>query len=115
MRRTRAVALALTSVVLLQLPALLQAQVRPAQGGINLNFQDADLAYVFSALAQAAGVNIIHTNLPTRAVTIRTFRLSGSSFQASTCSPGTLTRKNRASAARSAGGVSNTAGSPPRS
>ena len=74
MRRTRAVALALTSVVLLQLPALLQAQVRPAQGGINLNFQDADLAYVFSALAQAAGVNIIHTNLPTRAVTIRTFQ-----------------------------------------
>ncbi len=52
--------------------------------------------------------------LPT-AVTIRTLRLSGSSFHASTCSPGTLTRKNRASAARSAGGVSNTAGSPPRS
>ena len=49
------------------------------------------------------------------AVTMRTLRLSGTSFHASTCSPGTLTLKNRASAARSAGGVSNTAGSPPRS
>ena len=52
--------------------------------------------------------------LPT-AVTIRTRRLSGTSFQARTWSPGTLTRKNLASAARNAGGVSNTAGSPPRS
>ena len=47
--------------------------------------------------------------------TMRTLRLAGTSFQASTCRPGTLTRKKRASAARSAGGVSSTAGSPPRS
>ena len=74
MRRTRAVALALTSAVLLQFPTLLQAQVRPVQGGVALNFQDADLAYVFSALAQAAGVNIVYSNLPVRPVTMRTFQ-----------------------------------------
>jgi general secretion pathway protein D len=50
------------------------AQVRPVQGGVNLNFQDADLAYVFSALAQAAGVNITYANLPARPVTVRTFQ-----------------------------------------
>jgi general secretion pathway protein D len=63
------------SVVLLQLhTAALAAQVRPAQGGVNLNFQDADLAYVLSALAQAAGVNIIYSNLPAQPVTLRTFQ-----------------------------------------
>ncbi|MGH7467661.1 MAG: type II secretion system protein GspD [Longimicrobiales bacterium] len=75
MPRMRAVALALSSIVLLQLhSAVLAAQVRPAQGGVNLNFQDADLAYVLSALAQAANVNIIYSNLPARPVTLRTFQ-----------------------------------------
>jgi general secretion pathway protein D len=69
----RAVALTFVSAILLNVVAL-QAQVRPAQGGVILNFQDADLAYVFSALAQAAGVNIIYSNLPARPITLRTFQ-----------------------------------------
>jgi type II secretory pathway component GspD/PulD (secretin) len=70
MRRMRAAALGfalvLTSIV--HLPSVGHAQVRQ---GFQPNFQDADLAYVFTALAQAAGINIIHSGLPARSVTLR--------------------------------------------
>jgi general secretion pathway protein D len=73
MRPKRVVALTFVSAFLLNVGAI-QAQVRPSQGGVILNFQDADLAYVFSALAQAAGVNVIYSNLPARPITLRTFQ-----------------------------------------
>ncbi len=79
MPRLRAKALACTCLLVLGMQAYsLSAQqqqqpTRTPQGGINLNFQDADLAYVFSALAQAAGVNVIYSNLPARPITLRTF------------------------------------------
>lgn len=59
---------------LLLVPAALVAQqpVRPAPGGVLLNFQDADFAFVVSTLAQAAGINFAHLDLPQRPVTLRT-------------------------------------------
>jgi len=48
--------------------APLQAQQRPTL----LNFQDSDIAFVLSALAQAAGVGFTYSDLPTKAVTLRT-------------------------------------------
>src|SRR5688500_18902080 len=78
MLRSRAVALAVSAVLLVSsMPATTQAQVtppRPQGQAINLNFQDVDLAYLFSALAQQAGINIVHSNLPVRTVTLRTFQ-----------------------------------------
>jgi hypothetical protein len=47
------------------------AQIPGRAQGFQPNFQDADLAYVFTALAQAAGINIIHSGLPARSVTLR--------------------------------------------
>ncbi len=80
MRRLRAAALTLSCFLLLagSAPIAVLAQnppPRPGQGqGINLNFQDVDLAYLFSALAQQAGINIVHSNLPARNVTLRSFQ-----------------------------------------
>ena len=77
MLRSRAVALAVSAVLLFaSTPVAAPAQVTPPrpQGQINLNFQDVDLAYLFSALAQQAGINIVHSNLPVRTVTLRTFQ-----------------------------------------
>lgn len=39
---------------------------------ILLNFQDVDLAYVFTALAEAASLNVMYSDLPRRPVTLRT-------------------------------------------
>jgi general secretion pathway protein D len=49
-----------------------QQPVRAAPGGVLLNFQDADLAYVMTALAQAAGLNLVFTDLPQKPVSLRT-------------------------------------------
>lgn len=49
-----------------------QQNIRRAQGGIVLNFQDVDLAYVISSLAQAAGLNVMYYDLPAKLVTVRT-------------------------------------------
>jgi general secretion pathway protein D len=64
----------LTSIAILLLaPGPLAGQaVRPAPGGVLLNFQDADLAYVMATLAQAAGINFAHVDLPQRPVSLRT-------------------------------------------
>jgi general secretion pathway protein D len=61
-------------LLLLVTPTALGAQqpVRPAPGGVMLNFQDADLSYVVSTLAQAAGINFAHSDLPQKPVTLRT-------------------------------------------
>lgn len=77
MPRTRAAALTVSALLLLSgLPPAARAQIPPARQaqGINLNFQDVDLAYLFSALAQQAGINIVHSNLPGRTVTLRSFQ-----------------------------------------
>jgi type II secretory pathway component GspD/PulD (secretin) len=56
-------------------PALgssLSAQVRNVPGGVLLTFQDADLAFVLNALAQAAGINFSYSDLPQKPITLRT-------------------------------------------
>jgi len=50
----------------------LNAQVRNVQGGVLLTFQDADLAFVLNALAQAAGINFSYSDLPQKPITLRT-------------------------------------------
>ncbi|HEV2148326.1 MAG TPA: secretin N-terminal domain-containing protein [Longimicrobiaceae bacterium] len=71
---------ALLAAALLALPAAplpLRAQDPPAgvertARGVTLDFQNADLRIVVSALAEAAGLNVIYSDLPSRPVTIRT-------------------------------------------
>jgi general secretion pathway protein D len=46
--------------------------VGPPGAPVTLDFQDLDLAFVFSALAQAAGLNLIYHDLPSKPVTLRT-------------------------------------------
>jgi general secretion pathway protein D len=56
-------------------PAAAQQQqqgITQTQQGIILNFQDVDLAYVISALAQAAQLNVVYSDLPAKNVTLRT-------------------------------------------
>lgn len=43
-----------------------------ADSGVSFDFQDADLRVVLTALAEAAGVNIVYSDLPDRSVTLRT-------------------------------------------
>jgi len=65
----------LAALLLVAAAAPMPAQeipIRPAQGGVLLTFQDADLGFVISALAQAAGINVIYTDLPAKPVTLRT-------------------------------------------
>ena len=73
MRRLRVAALGFTILLssLATFESVAHAQIPGRAQGFQPNFQDADLAYVFTALAQAAGLNIIHSNLPARAVTLR--------------------------------------------
>jgi len=49
-----------------------QQEVQPVQGGVQLNFQALDIAFVFSALAQAASLNVAYHDLPAKAITMRT-------------------------------------------
>ncbi|MEX0856038.1 MAG: secretin N-terminal domain-containing protein [Gemmatimonadota bacterium] len=49
-----------------------QPAIQPVNGGIQLNFQDLDLAFVFTALAQAADLNLIYHDLPSKPITLRT-------------------------------------------
>ena len=74
MRRSDAGALALL-LCLLALAAPAAARQDPVQvtgQGIMLNFQDVDLSYAITALAQAAGLNVVYTDLPAKPVTLRT-------------------------------------------
>jgi len=47
-------------------------QVQRQGSGVVLNFQDVDLSYVISALAQAANLNVVYFDLPAKNVTLRT-------------------------------------------
>lgn len=66
--------LALSCAVLL-LPVRAAAQdsilVRPVAGGVLIDFQDADIRLVISALAEAGGLNVVYTDLPAQRVTLR--------------------------------------------
>ena len=53
-------------------PGMLRQQVAPQEGGITLNFQNLDLAYVVTAMGQAAGINVVSTNMPEVLVNLRT-------------------------------------------
>ena len=52
-------------------PGAMRQQV-PPQEGITLNFQNLDLAYVVTAMGQAAGINVVSSNMPEVLVTLRT-------------------------------------------
>lgn len=52
-------------------PGVMRQQVAP-QEGITLNFQNLDLAYVVTAMGQAAGINVVSTNMPEVLVNLRT-------------------------------------------
>jgi general secretion pathway protein D len=47
-------------------------QERAGQEGITLNFQNLDLANVVTAMGQAAGINVVSSNMPEVLVTLRT-------------------------------------------
>jgi len=49
-----------------------EAPQRGAQEGITLNFQNLELAYVVSAMGQAAGINVVSSDMPEVLVTLRT-------------------------------------------
>jgi general secretion pathway protein D len=51
---------------------MMRQQAAPQEGGITLNFQNLDLAYVVTAMGQAAGINVVSTNMPEVLVTLRT-------------------------------------------
>jgi type II secretory pathway component GspD/PulD (secretin) len=55
-------------------PASAQAPpgVRTTAQGVLLDFQDADIRIVLSALAEAGGLNVVHADLPPIRVTLRT-------------------------------------------
>ena len=52
---------------------MMRQQVAPGdQEGITLNFQNLDLAYVVTAMGQAAGINVVSSNMPDVLVNVRT-------------------------------------------
>jgi general secretion pathway protein D len=53
--------------------AAIDAQ-EPTQEGIRLDFQDIELSFVISALAEAGNLNVIYSDLPQRSVTLRMSR-----------------------------------------
>lgn len=52
-------------------PVLAQSGVRPTPQGLLVDFSEVDLRIVVSALAEAAGMNVVLTDLPSRSVTLR--------------------------------------------
>ncbi len=53
-------------------PGMARPQTVPQEGGITFNFQNLDLASVITAMGQAAGINVLSTNLPEVLVNYRT-------------------------------------------
>ena len=76
MKRSLRSAVLLLSLLSLAPPLAAQQAVQQTQQGLILNFQDVDLAYVISALAQAANLNVTYLDLPQKLVTVRTSRRS---------------------------------------
>lgn len=77
--RTYRLALTLAAAVALPLaawaaPVGAQEPVTQTPEGVLLDFQSSDLRVVVSALAEAAGLNVVYGDLPSRAVTLRMSR-----------------------------------------
>lgn len=70
LRRTWFVAAA-AALALAASPVLAQSGVRPTPQGLLVDFSEVDLRIVVSALAEAAGMNVVLTDLPSRSVTLR--------------------------------------------
>jgi general secretion pathway protein D len=75
----RRLLIAATTLCMLAIPApaftahaFAQNPVRTTPGGITFNFQDADISYVVSMLAQAAGLKYAYSDMPQKPVTMRT-------------------------------------------
>src|SRR5687768_18559452 len=49
-----------------------QEPIRVTAAGLTIDFQDADLRLVISALAEAGGLNVVYNELPAKRVTLRT-------------------------------------------
>jgi len=65
---------ALGALAFLALGASAVRAQEPPATGIRLDFQDADLRLVVSALAEAGNLNVVHADLPDRSVTLRMSR-----------------------------------------
>ncbi len=63
-------------IIILLICAPVEAQetggVARTAGGVQIDFQGADMRIVVAALAEAAGLNLVYADLPTRPVTLRT-------------------------------------------
>lgn len=59
-------------LALLAAPAAAQDGVRPVDGGVMIDFPATELRLAVAALAEAAGLNVIHDDLPRRTVSLRT-------------------------------------------
>jgi type II secretory pathway component GspD/PulD (secretin) len=53
-------------------PAAAQEGIRQANGGIMIDFPNTDIRLVVTALAEAAGLNLVYNDLPQRTVHLRT-------------------------------------------
>jgi general secretion pathway protein D len=53
-----------------QVPARPPIVAAPGGGGVLVDFQDAELRYVLSALAEAAALNVVYGDLPNRKITL---------------------------------------------
>ncbi len=69
-RRTWVLSIA-AALALSASPLLAQGGVRPTAGGLLVDFNEVDLRIVVTALAEAAGMNVVLTELPSRSVTLR--------------------------------------------
>ncbi|MFC1543767.1 type II secretion system protein GspD [Gemmatimonadota bacterium] len=70
---TTGILAAISFIALLAAITPARAQQRGQQAGpVTLNFQDLELGYVLTALAQAGGINLIYHDLPAKPVTLRT-------------------------------------------
>lgn len=65
-------AIALAAALAIGLPAAAQQGVRRADGGIMIDFPNTDIRLVVTALAEAAGLNLVYADLPQRTVHLRT-------------------------------------------
>jgi prepilin-type N-terminal cleavage/methylation domain-containing protein len=65
-----------TMVILILVAVPMRAQetggVARTAGGVQIDFQGADMRVVVAALAEAAGLNLVYADLPSRPVTLRT-------------------------------------------
>jgi prepilin-type N-terminal cleavage/methylation domain-containing protein len=61
-------------IPLIAMPAAAQETggVERTAGGVQIDFQGADMRVVVAALAEAAGLNLVYADLPSRPVTLRT-------------------------------------------